>query len=95
MQQEMIITLIQKMFVLTLLTSLPVLLSGVVIGLAISVFQTVTQIQESTITFVPKIVGGIIILIILMPWMINLFISYTNEFIDFIPQLIAASRGNV
>ena len=95
MQQEMIITLIQKMFVLTLLTSLPVLLSGVVIGLAISVFQTVTQIQESTITFVPKIVGGIIILIILMPWMINLFISYTNEFMDFIPQLIAASRGNV
>ena len=93
MHQEMIITLIQKMFVLTLLTSLPVLLSGVVIGLAISIFQTVTQIQESTITFVPKIVGGIVILIILMPWMINLFISYTNEFMEVIPQLIAASRG--
>jgi flagellar biosynthetic protein FliQ len=93
MHQEMVIALIQKMFVLTLLTSLPVLLSGVIIGLAISIFQTVTQIQESTITFVPKIVGGIIILIILMPWMINLFISYTNEFMEFIPQLIAASRG--
>ena len=93
MHQEMVITLIQKMFVLTLMTSLPVLLSGVIIGLAISVFQTVTQIQESTITFVPKIVGGIIILIILMPWMINLFITYTNEFMEFIPQLIAASRG--
>ena len=91
MNQEIVITLIQKMFVLTLQVSVPVLLSGVVIGLAISVFQTVTQIQESTLTFVPKIVGGIIILIILMPWMVNLFITYTNEFMEIIPQLTAMS----
>ena len=91
MQQEIIITLIQKMFVLTLEISVPVLLSGVVIGLAISVFQTVTQIQESTLTFVPKIVGGIIILIILMPWMVNLFITYVNEFMDIIPQITVMS----
>lgn len=91
MNQEIIITLIQKMFVLTLEISVPILLSGMVIGLAISVFQTVTQIQESTLTFVPKILGGIIILIILMPWMVNLFITYVNEFMDTIPQLTAAS----
>ncbi len=91
MQQEIIITLIQKMFVLTLQISVPVLLSGVIIGLAISVFQTVTQIQESTLTFVPKIVGGIIILIILMPWMVNLFITYVNEFMDIIPQITVMS----
>ena len=91
--QDIIITLLQKMFILTLQMSVPILLVGVVIGLMVSIFQTVTQIQESTITFVPKIVGGIIILIILMPWMINLFISYTNEFMEVIPQLIAASRG--
>lgn len=91
MQQEIIITLIQKMFVLTLEISVPVLLSGVVIGLAISVFQTVTQIQESTLTFVPKIVGGIIIMIILMPWMVNLFITYVNEFMDIIPQITVMS----
>lgn len=91
MQQEIIITLLQKMFVLTLQISIPILLSGVVIGLAISVFQTVTQIQESTLTFVPKILGGIIIMIILMPWMVNLFITYTNEFMDVIPQITAAA----
>ncbi len=89
MEQEVIITLMQKMFVLTLEISVPILLSGVVIGLAISVFQTVTQIQESTLTFVPKIIGGIAILIVLMPWMVNLFISYVNEFMDVIPQLTA------
>ena len=93
MQQEIIITLIQKMFVLTLQVSVPILLSGVIIGLAISVFQTVTQIQESTLTFVPKILGGIIIMIILMPWMVNLFITYTNEFMDIIPQITAAAGG--
>ena len=91
MNQDIVITLIQKMFVLTLEVSVPILLSGMVIGLAISVFQTVTQIQESTLTFVPKILGGIIILIILMPWMVNLFITYVNEFMDTIPQLISAS----
>ena len=91
MNQEIVISLIQKMFVLTLQISVPILMSGVIIGLAISIFQTVTQIQESTLTFVPKIVGGIIILIILMPWMINLFITYVNEFMDVIPQIVAAS----
>ena len=90
MEQEVIITLIQKMFVLTLQVSVPILLSGVVIGLAISVFQTVTQIQESTLTFVPKILGGIIILIILMPWMVNLFVTYVNEFMELLPELTAA-----
>ncbi len=90
MEQDVIITLMQKMFVLTLEISVPVLISGVIIGLAISVFQTVTQIQESTLTFVPKIIGGIAILIVLMPWMVNLFISYVNEFMDVIPQLTAA-----
>ena len=90
MEQEVIITLIQKMFVLTLQISVPILLSGVVIGLAISVFQTVTQIQESTLTFVPKILGGIIILIILMPWMVNLFVTYVNEFMELLPELTAA-----
>ncbi len=87
MEQEVIITLMQKMFVLTLEISVPVLVSGVIIGLAISIFQTVTQIQESTLTFVPKIIGGIAILIVLMPWMVNLFISYVNEFMDVIPQI--------
>ena len=65
--------------------------SNIILGLMVSIFQTVTQIQESTLTFVPKIVGGIIILIILMPWMINLFITYVNEFMDIIPQIVAAS----
>ena len=88
--QDIVITLLQKMFILTLQMSVPILLVGVVIGLMVSIFQTVTQIQESTLTFVPKIVGGVILLIFLMPWMFNVFITTVNEFVAMIPQLIGA-----
>ena len=64
--QDIVITLLQKMFILTLQISVPVLLIGVVIGLMVSIFQTVTQIQESTLTFVPKIVGCVVLLIFLL-----------------------------
>ena len=88
--QDIVITLLQKMFILTLQMSVPVLLIGVVIGLMVSIFQTVTQIQESTLTFVPKIVGCVVLLIFLMPWMVNVFITTVNEFMSIIPQLVGA-----
>ncbi len=88
--QDIVISLLQKMFILTLQISVPILLVGVVIGLMVSIFQTVTQIQESTLTFVPKIVGCVILLIFLMPWMFSVFITTVNEFMSMIPQLIGA-----
>ena len=88
--QDIVITLLQKMFILTLQMSVPVLLIGVVIGLMVSIIQTVTQIQESTLTFVPKIVGCVILLIFLLPWMCSVFITTVNEFMGMIPQLIGA-----
>lgn len=88
--QDIIITLLQKMFILTLQMSVPILITGVILGLMVSIFQTVTQIQESTLTFVPKIVGCVILLIFLMPWMFGVFITTVNEFMSTIPQLIGA-----
>ena len=75
MEQDIVITLLQKMFVLILEISTPVLLVGIVVGLTVSIFQTITQIQESTLTIVPKIIAGVIALIMLMPWMMNLVIQ--------------------
>lgn len=60
---------------ITLELSAPVLIVSMVVGLIISIFQAVTQIQESTITFVPKIVAGILTIIFLAPWMLQV---YTN-----------------
>ena len=88
--QDLVITLLQKMFILTLQMSVPILLVGVVLGLMVSIFQTVTQIQESTLTFVPKIVGCVILLIFLLPWMCSVFITTVHEFVSMIPQLIGA-----
>ena len=78
--QDLVITLLQKMFILTLQMAVPILLVGVVLGLMVSIYQTVTQIQESTLTFVPKIVGCVILLIFLLPWMFSIFITTVNEF---------------
>ena len=91
MNQDIVITLLKKMFILTLEISVPILLVGVVLGLLVSIFQTVTQIQESTLTFVPKIVGCVLLLIFLMPWMFSVFITTVNEFMDMIPQLIGGA----
>ena len=49
-----------------------------------------TQIQESTLTFVPKIVGCVVLLIFLLPWMFSVFITTVNEFMSTIPQLVGA-----
>lgn len=91
MNQDIVITLLQKMFILTLEISVPILLVGVVLGLLVSIFQTVTQIQESTLTFVPKIIGCVLLLIFLMPWIISVFITTVNEFMSMIPQLIGGA----
>lgn len=89
MNQDIVITLLQKMFVLVLELATPVLVVGVVVGLAVSIFQAITQIQESTLTIVPKIIVGVLTLIVLMPWMMNMMIQTVNEFFDMIPGLIS------
>lgn len=88
MEQEVVITILQKMFVLVLELSVPVLFVSMLVGLLVSVFQTITQIQEATLTFVPKIVAGIITLVVLLPWMTSIFISSVTELFDTIPSLI-------
>lgn len=62
------IDVVRETLTLTLILSAPILIAAVVIGLSISLFQAVTQIQEQTLTFVPKILGMGIIAILTMPW---------------------------
>lgn len=62
----------------TLLASAPMLLSGMVIGLLISVFQSVTQIQEITLTFVPKIVVVMVSFVLFLPWMVKIVLDFVQ-----------------
>lgn len=88
MEDTQFLTIIQNVFIMILLLSTPVLVISMIVGLVISVFQAVTQIQESTLTFVPKIIAGIITLIVLMPWMLNIFVEKTNELFNYIQTII-------
>lgn len=88
MDNTIILSITQTVLVLILQMMAPILVIATVVGLVISVFQTVTQIQESTLTFVPKIIVCVLTLIILLPWMVNIFIERTNELFAQIPALI-------
>ncbi len=88
MEDIQFLTITQNMLILILLLSSPVLVISMVVGLLISIFQAVTQIQESTLTFVPKIIVGVITMIILMPWMLNVLISRTEEMFGYMTELI-------
>lgn len=88
MDQSQFLTLLQSVLFLVLELSTPVLLVSVVVGLTISIFQSVTQIQESTLTFVPKIIAGILTLIFTLPWMMNTFIHSVNEWFTQIQGMI-------
>ena len=65
--------------IVTLLASAPMLLSGMVVGLLISIFQSVTQIQEITLTFVPKIVVVLVAFVIFLPWMSDIVLVFVRE----------------
>lgn len=88
MEEEVFLTIFQKVLVLTIEMCAPVLITSIAVGLLISIIQSVTQIQESTLTFVPKIFACILVLIICMPWMLNVFVSRTNELFDYIKIFI-------
>ncbi len=70
------IELIRSALITALILAAPILMSGLVIGLCVSIFQTVTQIQEQTLSFVPKIAGMIIVAVLLVPWILNKLSQY-------------------
>ena len=74
-----IVDLGRTAMLVTLLASAPMLLTGLVVGLAISIFQSVTQIQEITLTFVPKIVLVLLAFILFLPWMSDVILGYVRD----------------
>ncbi len=79
MTQELVLEIIGKGITTCLIVSLPLLLAGLVVGLAVSIFQAVTQINEMTLTFIPKILAVFLTLVFLLPWIVGKFVSFTTE----------------
>lgn len=88
MDSSLFLTVIQDMLILTLQLSAPILVVAVAVGLVISIFQSVTQIQEQTLTFVPKIIACVLVLILTLPWMLNIFIARVNDLFSKIPLML-------
>ncbi|WP_046175043.1 flagellar biosynthesis protein FliQ [Domibacillus indicus] len=79
MNTEMVISLAEKGVYTTLIVCAPLLILALGIGLAVSIFQATTQIQEQTLAFVPKIAGVMIGMIFFGPWMLERIITYTTD----------------
>ncbi len=88
MNSEMVIGIARQAIQVTLLVSLPILGIGLVVGVVISLVQAATQIQEMTLTFVPKIVSIFVGLLLLLPWIMNQLVGYTAELFGNIPNYI-------
>ena len=73
---------------MTLVLCGPMLLAALVIGLIVSIFQAATQINEQTLSFIPKLVGMFIVLILTGPWMLQMMVDYIRRLFESIPQLI-------
>ena len=89
MDEALFLTVFQKAIVLMMIIAAPILLSAIVVGLAISIIQSVTQIQEQTLTFVPKIFVALLVLIVSATWMCDMFISTTKELFEYIKVFIS------
>ena len=87
MTPETVTTMMAEAIKITLLVSAPMLIIGLLVGLAISVFSAVTQIQEMTLTFVPKIVAVFVTLLITLPWVLEKLTTYTINLFNSIPML--------
>jgi flagellar biosynthetic protein FliQ len=85
---DFIVGIMAETIRVTLMISAPVLLVGLVVGVVISLLQAVTQVQEMTLVFVPKIVACLVVLVAALPWMINLLVSFTHQLFSNIPNYI-------
>jgi flagellar biosynthetic protein FliQ len=88
MTPETVSTMMAEAIKITLIVAAPMLLLGLVVGLCISVFSAVTQIQEMTLTFVPKILAVFIALLVTLPWIIEKLTTYTSNLFASIPTLV-------
>lgn len=74
-----IIDLVREMLLITLKIAAPILLAGVAVGLIISLFQSITSIQEQTLTFVPKIAAMLLVAVVLLPWIVQRLVEFAVE----------------
>lgn len=85
MLTDQLVDVTRQTLTVMLMLSIPVLLAGLTIGLIVSVMQAVTQVQEQTLSFVPKIIGMVLIAIVTMPWMVSKLMTFSAQMFGPLP----------
>jgi flagellar biosynthetic protein FliQ len=88
MTPQSVITLIQQALQMLVLISAPLLLTALVVGLIVSIFQAATQINEMTLSFIPKLLAMFAVFLLAGPWMLGTLIDFTRQLFSSIPQII-------
>ncbi|MHB1299263.1 MAG: flagellar biosynthesis protein FliQ [Burkholderiales bacterium] len=88
MTPESVITLAQQAMEMTVLVSAPLLLTSLVVGLLVSIFQAATSINEMTLSFIPKLLAVFLVLVLAGPWMIQQILDYMTNLFSSIPSII-------
>jgi len=88
MTPEYVLSLASHALIVALSIAAPMLLVGLVVGVSISLFQAVTQIQEVSLAFIPKIMSMVLSVLLFSSWMLNKLISLTNELWSLIPDMV-------
>lgn len=88
MTEDIVLSIGRDAIWTTVILAAPLLLSALVVGLIVSVIQAVTQINEATLTFIPKMLAIVVVMVILAPWMTQMLTSYTTELFTSIPNYV-------
>jgi len=88
MTPDTVISLAQRALEVTLLISAPPLLAALLTGLVVSIFQAATQINEMTLSFIPKLVAIFVVLVAFGPWMLSILLDYVNNLFTGIPGIV-------
>ncbi|AYM77908.1 flagellar biosynthesis protein FliQ [Janthinobacterium lividum] len=88
MTPESVMTLGRHAMEITLMVAAPMLLVALIIGLIVSIFQAATQINEATLSFIPKLVGIFVAIVVAGPWMLSVMLDYMRQVFTGIPNLV-------
>ena len=88
MTEEIVLNLGRDAIWTTVALAAPLLLASLVVGLIVSIFQAITQINEATLTFIPKMLAIVAVLVVLAPWMTQMITSYTTELFTSLPNYV-------
>jgi len=85
---ESVMTMGRQAMEVTMMVAAPMLLVALAVGLVVSIFQAATQINETTLSFIPKLVGIFVVLVIAGPWMLSVMLDYMRQLFTGIPAMI-------